>query len=115
MKKLREYEAGGEKEKTLLIRCRNAIKTIEPTAEVVLYGSRARGNAQRESDYDLLILTDGEASLKKEDVLRRQLFSIEMQVGSVLTVFLVSKKDWSSSLYAEMPFHQNVDRDGVIL
>ena len=115
MKQLKEYQTGAEEEKILLTRCRSAIEGIDPSAEVILYGSRARGDAEPDSDYDLLILTDGEATLKREDVIRRQLFPIEIETGAVLTLILLSKKDWNSALYSAMPFYQNIERDGVIL
>jgi len=115
MKQLQEYKTGAEEEKILLTRCRTAIESIDPSAEVILYGSRARGDAEPASDYDLLILTDGEVNLKREDVFRRQLFPIEIETGAVLTVILLSKKDWNSALYGAMPFYQNIERDGVIL
>ena len=115
MKKLAKYKTGAEKEKILLARCRTAIESIEPSAEVILYGSRARGDAEPDSDYDLLILTDGKVDLKREDVFRRQLFPLEIETGAVLTVILVSRKHWNSALYRSMPFYQNIERDGVIL
>ncbi|MBW1716300.1 MAG: nucleotidyltransferase domain-containing protein [Deltaproteobacteria bacterium] len=115
MKQLKELKTGTERERTLLARCRDSIRSLDPSVEIILYGSRARGDANPESDYDLLILTDGEATLKREDSFRRKLFPIELETGAVLTVSLVSRKDWNSALYGAMPFHQNVVRDGVIL
>jgi predicted nucleotidyltransferase len=115
MKQLQEYNTGAEEEKILLTRCRTAIESIDPSAGVILYGSRARGDAKPESDYDLLILTDGETTLRREDTFRRQLFPIELETGAVLTVILVSRKNWNSALYSAMPFYQNVVKDGVIL
>ena len=115
MKQLKELKTGTERERGLLARCRDSIRSLDPSVDIILYGSRARGDANPESDYDLLILTDGEATLKREDSFRRQLFPIELETGAVLTVSLVSRKDWNSALYGAMPFHQNVVRDGVIL
>lgn len=115
MIQLEEYNTASESEKILLMKCRDAIKNIEPSAEIILYGSRARGDADSESDYDLLILTDGEVTLKREDFFRRRLFPIEIDMGAVLTVFLLSRKEWNSPLYRTMPFCQNIERDGVIL
>jgi predicted nucleotidyltransferase len=115
MKKLREDTTWSKEEKTLLARCRLAIESVDPSAKVILYGSRARGEAGPDSDYDLLIITDGEVTLRREDVLRQKLYPIEMETGAVLTVILVSSKDWGSALYAAMPFYQNIQRDGVVL
>ena len=104
-----------KEEKILLLRCRDAIKNIDPSGEVILYGSRARGEAEPESDYDLLILVDGEATLEREDLFRRQLFPIELEAGAVLTIILINREDWSSSLYKAMPLYQNIKKDGVVL
>jgi len=115
MKRLREYKTVVEEEKLLLRRCRTAIESIDPSAEVILYGSRARGNGTKESDCDLLILTDGDVTLMREDLLRQQLFPLEIETGAVLTVILISKKNWNSALYKAMPLYQNIERDGVTL
>jgi predicted nucleotidyltransferase len=115
MKQLRGHWATDDKDRVLLTRCRAAIESIEPSAEMILYGSRARGDAERESDYDFLILTDGEVSLGREDTFRRQLYPLEMETGAVFTVMLVSRADWGSALYGAMPFYKNVERDGIIL
>ncbi|MGD9115105.1 MAG: nucleotidyltransferase domain-containing protein [Desulfobacterales bacterium] len=102
-------------DKNLLKQVCNAIERVDASAEVILYGSRARGDADPESDYDLLILTDGKATLVREDNFRRELFPIELETGAVITVILINKKDWQSALYSAMPFYQNIKRDGVRL
>jgi predicted nucleotidyltransferase len=115
MRQLKELKTETEKERIILTRCRNAIKGLDPSVEVILYGSRARCDATPESDYDLLILTERETTLRREDSFRRQLFPIELETGAVLTVILVNRKNWGSALYGAMPFYQNVVKDGVIL
>ena len=65
MKQLKELKTGTEMHRALLARCRDVIRSLDPSVEIILYGSRARDDANPESDYDLLILTDGEATLKR--------------------------------------------------
>ncbi len=115
MKPLKELTTLPQKEKTILTKCRGEFKKIDPDVQIILYGSRARRDHEFDSDYDLLILTDGEASLKREDIFRSQIYDIELETGAVLTVRLYNKQTWDSSLYRVMPFHQNVEKDGVIL
>ena len=104
-----------EKEKILLLRCRESIHKISPRAKVILYGSRARGDAIPESDYDLLVLVDHPVTLKEEDIFRQQLFPIEIEIGCVFTLNAYHLSDWDSVLYKVMPFRQNVEREGLII
>jgi predicted nucleotidyltransferase len=115
MKQLMEQTKVENEQRTMLLRCRSAIKAIDPGAEVILYGSRARGDAVPDSDYDLLVLTDGEASLDREDRFRQSIFPIELETGCVLTVMLVNSRDWRSPLYDSMPFYRNVKREGILV
>ena len=112
---MRKYRTHRKSEESLSRRVREAVERLDESSEIILYGSRARGDAAMDSDYDFLILTNGPATLKREDTIRRELFPIELETGAVLTVTLINREDWNSKIYAEMPFHQNVQRDGVIL
>ncbi len=115
MKQLIGFKPKSKGEKTLLVRCRNAVKDFDSSAEIILYGSRARGDSKPESDYDLLILIDEEIPLRREDDFRRQLYPIELETGAVLTVLLTNKNGWNLSLYDVMPLYQNIKREGIIL
>jgi len=111
----RIVEDGALGDKILLGRCKEAIKRIVPEAIIILYGSRARGDARPDSDYDLLVLVEGENSLELEDRIRQSLYPIELDTGAVLTVVCYSKKEWYSPVYQAMPFVKNVEREGITL
>lgn len=102
-------------DKELLNRCKEIVKRIDPSADLILYGSRARGDAEQDSDYDLLILADREATLEREDAFRRALFPLQLDFDAVLSVFLYNRQTWDSPLYRAMPFNQNVRREGILL
>lgn len=57
--------------------CAN-INKIDPIAEVILYGSRARDESHEGSDWDLLILTNYSVDLKKESEFRDNLYDLEL-------------------------------------
>lgn len=99
----------------LLKRCKDAIRRVIPDADVILYGSRARGDANEYSDYDILILVNGSADIALDKRFVEQVFPLELDSGVVLTLMTYSKQQWDTPLYRAMPFHKNVDRDGVIL
>jgi uncharacterized protein len=100
---------------TLLKQVKEAILTIEPTAEVVLYGSRARGDSRIESDWDFLILVDGPADDDRVDRIRHRLYEIEWEFGQVLSSIVRSRQQWSSQPLSSTPFHSNVELEGIVL
>lgn len=102
-----------EKQKKILKLCKEALSEVDPSVQAILYGSRARGDAYADSDYDILLITDGEPDLIKEDQFRRKLFNIELETGYVFSITLYSKKQLSDPVYKEMPFIKNIKKDGI--
>lgn len=99
----------------LLERVKQAVTEIVPGAQLVLYGSRARGDAGTESDYDLLVLVDDPPTLELEAMIRDRLYPIELETGAVLTLLVEGRDRWQSPLYRAMPLVQAVERDGVLV
>jgi predicted nucleotidyltransferase len=99
----------------LLKSCKKAIRQVVPDADVILYGSRARGDADEYSDYDILILVNGSADIPVHKKMIESIYPLELDTGAVLTLAIYNRQQWDTPLYRAMPFHENIDRDGVIL
>lgn len=104
-----------EEETALLRRIRETVHAIEPTAQIILYGSRARGDAAPDSDWDLLVLLDGPVTYGRIDGVRHRLYQLEWDTNTVLSSIVRNKEEWDSSLYGAMLFHENVEREGMRL
>lgn len=105
---------GPEADKTLLARCRQAVRRAVPDADVILYGSRARGDAAPYSDYDILVLVDQPVNVALKDQILSSIYPLELETGAMLTLVTYNRRQWESFPYSEMPFHKNVERDGVV-
>jgi uncharacterized protein len=93
---------------------KNSIKTIDSKAQVIIFGSRARGDSKIESDWDILILTDYPVTVKVEDTFRDVLFDIEIETGEVLSIFIYQNSDWNSR-HKVTPLYKNIQKEGVLL
>jgi predicted nucleotidyltransferase len=102
-------------DRRLLAECKAAVEEVAPGASIILYGSRARGDAHEDSDYDLLVLIDQEQDMELEQAIVGELVPLEMRTGKVLTVLIYSRLQWDSPQYRAMPFHKNVTREGMLI
>jgi len=91
---------------------RHYINAIDPKAEVILYGSRARGDEHPDSDWDILVLTDYSVDLITERKFRDKLYDLELETGEPLSIFVYSKNDWQTKQRIT-PFYENVTQEGV--
>ena len=99
----------------LVEQIRKAVYEVEPEAEIILYGSRSRGEALPESDWDVLILVDGPIDDKRTDRIRHRLYEIEWESGEVICSIVRDREEWNSDLYRAMPFHQRIRQEGMKL
>lgn len=66
------------------------VSEIDPSAEVILYGSRARGDERTDSDWDIIILTDLHVNIETERKFRYNLYDLELETGESFSVFVYS-------------------------
>lgn len=83
---------------------------------IVLYGSRARGNAEPDSDMDILVvLKDSLPSVLEQvrsiryDVMQRH------QFRPLISLLLLKEQDWDELSRHSAGLKHNIEREGIIL
>ena len=102
---------------TYIEQIKNTIYRTVPDAEVILYGSEARGEANAYSDIDLLILVDKERLTYNEIVLiTAPLYELELQGDCSVTIspLVYTREQWYNRPF-RTPFFINVMNEGIRL
>ena len=85
-------------------------------AEIILYGSYARGDANEESDIDIMILCNDDKDRVQE--YEKDIWHQVDHVGfdnDIMIQTVVQAKDFFDYWVDVLPFYKNVRNDGVIL
>jgi len=110
-----EWEQKSPEAANLLKRIQEEVHSAAPDAEVILYGSRSRGEAGQNSDWDLLILVNRQIDQKLITKIRDHLYDLELETDSVLSSIIRTREEWYSEKYTALPLKQVIDREGVLL
>ncbi len=102
-----------ERESNIAKMIGDRIKTKDPKADVILFGSHVRGQANEESDWDILILIDSpKQNRSSEEKYRDEIFQLELELGEPISTIIYSKSDWESR-HVFSPLYKNIKREGV--
>ena len=105
----------GKMKDAILLKVKKCVLDIEPSAEVFLFGSRARNDFTEFSDWDFLVLVDGEVTTARADRVRHSLYEIEWDTGEVISTIIKSRQLWNDPDYRTVPLHKSVEREGIQL
>lgn len=84
-----------------------------PVVQVILFGSKARGNSDAESDIDLLLLTSRPLDWRERDAITDALFDLELQFDVVISTLVLPTDEWEQGPYLVLPIGDEIRRDGV--
>jgi predicted nucleotidyltransferase len=101
--------------RALLRKVEAEVHSVVPDAEIILYGSQARGHSDLTSDWDFLILVDGPLDGILIKSLKDRLYDLELETDTVLSSIIRSREEWDSPRYSVLPFKRVVDEEGVLL
>jgi len=96
----------------------NEVKKIlgDRLKKVILYGSYARGDYNKKSDVDIMILTDlsFEEIEEYRDKISDAAFEIELKTGIILSP-VVKNIEKYNVMRKFVPFYKNVEKECVVL
>ena len=89
-------------------------KSVLPNnSTLLLYGSRARGDARKKSDWDLLLLLDKPSLTFRDYSISLPFRELGWSINEEINTQVYSKKEWAANVFT--PFHKNVERDKIVL
>jgi uncharacterized protein len=99
------------KRENLLRLVKSRIKEVDPDSRILLFGSRARGESRKDSDWDFLILSNRTVDRDFQNRIYDTLFEVELETDEVLTGIVQNLTIWDD--FKLTSFYQNVLRDGI--
>ena len=91
---------------------KQSILSIDKDAEIILFGSRARGDARPDSDWDFLFLTSLAVTSTLRQTLVEKLLDVELEENAIFQVIPKNKTDWETR-YPGTPLYFNIKDEGI--
>ena len=88
-------------------------KVVPSGGHVWLYGSHARGDAHKGSDWDILILLNKPKLEASDYGVAYPFRELGWSIGEEISPTLYAKRQWDTWTY--LPFYKNVEKDKVVL
>lgn len=90
-----------------------AVTSRWPVERVILFGSKARGDDEPDSDIDLLVITTPELDRQTEDAMQDAAWETGLSHGRCVQLVIRSHERWYHGIDQATPLRLNVDQDGV--
>jgi len=104
-----------EAEKLALDRLITDLKADWPSTKFKLFGSKATGTFDEESDLDLLIMLPCTVTNEISEQIVYKVSDINYEYETNISPLIVSEDEWQNSPIALLPIHAFVEEEGISL
>ena len=80
---------------------------------LILFGSAARGEADEESDCDLLVVTTNTLTRPERHEITDVVFDVNLQHDTSFSTLVVDLKSWEGGPFSILPIRDEIIRDGI--
>lgn len=102
-------------EKKVLDTFKTLLSKRIPLYKMILFGSRARGDATQYSDMDVLIILDKTPEEQDSDYISDCAWEAGFEHGIVVVPIVFAKNDWENSPERHSLLAQAVETEGILL
>lgn len=103
-----------EKDKRIISLIKETVRQQEPEADIILYGSRARGEARDDSDWDIVVIIDKPSmNFSEKGAIDYALWMKGLEQGEEINTLEYTRKQWDN--LPPSLFKHNVLTEGVRL
>lgn len=114
MKTLAQIQLAGN-DRTAIERAAEILRRQFPVERVILFGSKARGDDQPDSDIDLLVLTREAVDWRQQDAMLHAIWGLQLELDVMLSPVIIEAEEWEHGVSQALPLRNEVDRDGVLV
>lgn len=89
---------------------KQVVLRLDPQAEVIVFGSRARGDHNADSDWDFLVLMDKPLTPSLKGQVLDNIYEVELRTEAVISSLIHDKREWEKM--AISPIYQIIQKEG---
>ncbi len=104
-----------ERDRNAIARMKSLLLSKVPLRDIVLFGSRARGDAVSESDMDVLVILDAPVTRQNWDIVLDCAWEAGFEADIVIAPVVVSHQDWQNGPEHDSLLAKIVREEGVVM
>jgi predicted nucleotidyltransferase len=97
--------------KKVFSKVKSNVQQVDKEAEIILFGSRARGDNRSDSDWDFLILTKLPETRNTISKFKDKIFDAELELEQPISAIVHNEDKWKD--FEVSPLYQFIQKEGI--